>query len=337
MGSCRNDFPKTKQLELKTNLIIGAGQLGSRHLQGLLKAKITQSVYILDPSKESLAIAKQRAHELCHTASLFFCDNWSQLPASFDLVIVATGANVRAAVTEQLITNYRVKFLILEKVLFQDIQSYDKIESLIKQADLKVWVNHPRRMFVHYKAIGKKMKEDEQAIYTAAGGNWGLACNALHLIDLFAFLSKSAVDKIDFSWVDPLIHQSKRPGYIEFTGTIKGTFKNGSKFLVTSFDGDPSELTVAITTTTKRWLVQEGAARVIALKKENAFKEELSVAVNEFQSSLTATLATQLFESLSCELPTYAEAKNSHVPFLKEAISYYNMLTGQNSDTCPIT
>ena len=44
---------------MKISLIIGAGQLGSRHLQGLLKLTQEQVVYVLDPSNDSLSIAKQ--------------------------------------------------------------------------------------------------------------------------------------------------------------------------------------------------------------------------------------------------------------------------------------
>ena len=44
--------------------IIGAGQLGSRHLQGLLSyKKESLNIFIIDPSDDSLFIAKQRALE----------------------------------------------------------------------------------------------------------------------------------------------------------------------------------------------------------------------------------------------------------------------------------
>ena len=38
----------------KKIVIIAAGELGSRHLQGLLKLKKKQSIYVLDLSRKSL-------------------------------------------------------------------------------------------------------------------------------------------------------------------------------------------------------------------------------------------------------------------------------------------
>ena len=45
-------------------LLIGAGQLGSRHLQGLLKFQKKQFIYVLDRSEDSLTVAKKRAAEI---------------------------------------------------------------------------------------------------------------------------------------------------------------------------------------------------------------------------------------------------------------------------------
>lgn len=40
--------------------IIGAGQLGSRHLQGLKGAASSLAITVLDSSKESLQVSKER-------------------------------------------------------------------------------------------------------------------------------------------------------------------------------------------------------------------------------------------------------------------------------------
>ena len=46
-----------------TILIAGAGQLGSRYLQGLANCQNTLDIYVQDISKQSLQIAKQRWEE----------------------------------------------------------------------------------------------------------------------------------------------------------------------------------------------------------------------------------------------------------------------------------
>jgi hypothetical protein len=61
--------------------IIGAGQLGSRHLQGLLTyRKESLSVFIVDPSSESLSVSQQRADEIKHKYTLTFIQSYQDLP-----------------------------------------------------------------------------------------------------------------------------------------------------------------------------------------------------------------------------------------------------------------
>lgn len=324
---------------MKTNLIIGAGQLGSRHLQGLLKIKEAQVIFVLDPSEESLKIAKDRSIEIAHQTELYFIQSWDNLPNAFDLVIVATGANVRAVVVTKLLENYKVKNLILEKILFQDLQSYKNIEALLAQTKTPTWVNHPRRMAPYFQKIKESIAtSNEQVVFQLVGSNWGLACSALHFIDLFAFLSNSKVQSINLDWIDKQIHQSKRINHIEFTGTILGKFVNGNTFNISSLDGEIGDITIIISTNSNRWFVQEGRAqKIIHLSKENYFNEEISTFVTEMQSSITTTIVNQIFETRNCKLPTYSEASASHIPFIEASLKKYTQITGIETAICPIT
>ena len=171
---------------MKTNLIIGAGQLGSRHLQGLLKFdKCQQAVYVIDPSLDSLNNAKLRASEIKSNHEVRFLADWKNLPKEFDLAIVATNADIREKVVTKLLQNHRVNYLVLEKVLFQDIEAYSRINDLINKNNISTWVNHPRRMFSSYQVIKNQINNGNSKNYQYSGGNWGLGCNALHFLDLF--------------------------------------------------------------------------------------------------------------------------------------------------------
>jgi len=325
---------------MTTNLIIGAGQLGSRHLQGLLKAAVEQQVYVLDPSSASLETAAARATEVQHAVPLHFVNSWEQLPAAFDLVIVATGADVRAAVVAQLLARHTVRYLVLEKVLFQDLASFDHISELIHRKAVPAWVNHPRRMFPHYRQIQTELAAAPgPLVFTATGTNWGLACNALHLVDICCFLTGSAVAELDLQWTDPVIHPSKRPGYIEFTGTVRGRLEDNSLFTITSLPGTPGALTVQAAAAGHRWLVQEGAhPSMVCYHSGDGFAKAIHGSlVNEFQSGLTTRLAEQLLLNGNCELPTYTEACRAHVPFITAALARYNELGGHTAVKIPIT
>ena len=52
-----------------TILITGAGQLGSRYLQGLANCRETLDIYVNDISEQSLQIAKQRWEQVLKTVS----------------------------------------------------------------------------------------------------------------------------------------------------------------------------------------------------------------------------------------------------------------------------
>ena len=325
---------------MTTNLIIGAGQLGSRHLQGLLKATVEQQVYVLDPFPSSLELAATRAAEVPHQVTLHFISSMEQLPPALDLVIVATGADVRADVVQQLLTRHSVRYLVLEKVLFQDPGSYESIRTLLDTTGTPAWVNHPRRMFAHYRQIREALSlQPGPHIFTATGSNWGLACNALHLVDLCCFLSGSEVAELDLQWTDPVIHPSKRPGFIEFTGTLRGRMEDNSVFLITSLDAEPGALTVQIASASQRWLVQEGGKpSMVSWSSADGFSTAVSGSfVNEFQSGLTTRLAEQLLLNGGCDLPTYDEACKAHRPFITAALTRYNELGGHSAVKVPIT
>lgn len=324
---------------MKSNLIIGAGQLGSRHLQGLLRLEINQKVYVLDPSEASLKISEERAKEIPHQHSLVFTTNWSDLPQDFDLVIIATGANVRSIVSQKLLENYKVGNLVLEKILFQDLASYEKIRNLIAKTQTPTWVNHPRRMMAHYQEIRNTIvASNEKVVFQTLGSNWGLACSALHFIDLCTFLANSKVIANNLDLIDPIIHESKRANCIELTGTVSGTLQNGSNFIVSSIDGEIGDITITLATNSNRWLIQEGKAqKIIHLSKENNFEPIITDFVTEFQSNLTTKIAQNIFETGNCNLPTYDEACESHIPFIEAALKKYRELSGISTEICPIT
>jgi len=47
-------------------IIIGCGQIGSRHIQSLSNLEYPLNIQLVDPSKDSLRIAKNRFFEVCN-------------------------------------------------------------------------------------------------------------------------------------------------------------------------------------------------------------------------------------------------------------------------------
>jgi len=321
-------------------LIIGAGALGSRHLQGVLKVDRVLNVYCVDPSIESLKIAEERAKEISSLSRIEFFQSLDELPYNeFEVVIIATNSHVRERIIFQLFSKNNVKHLILEKVLFQDIEAYERVSNILKTTNTKVWVNHPRRMVSYYKDLQKLITEsNEKIIFNVVGGNWGLGCNGLHFIDLLTYITNDKVSSIEEDWLDNVIQSSKREGFIEFTGTIKGITEKGHVFTITSFDGEASPVTITIGSSSNRWIIEEGNnAKVIFFSKKNSFERLENNFIIDFQSNFTTTLITSLLKDASCNLPTYDEAAATHLFFIKNLLKKYTEITNTDTKLCPIT
>lgn len=323
---------------MKKILIIGAGQLGSRHLQGLVKFNRQLDIYVVDPVEDSLRTAKMREEEINHRHSIVYSLTWDTLPSTFDIVIVATNANIRERIIFELLRNYNVGFLILEKVLFQELSSYGVVSDLLVEKRVRTYVNHPRRMFDSYKNLKSILETNKKTVFSIFGGSWGIACNALHFLDLFVFLTGKKLKDINTDFLDELILESARKGFVEFTGTLSGQLEDGSFFSITSLNEAPTPITVSLYNNEQRFLIQEGGLSQIYM----LFKKEDFVCKNEFfkvqyQSELTTNILIEILENNECSLPTYEQARHSHEIFLKAMLEKYNTIKGFNTTILPIT
>ena len=139
--------------------VIGAGQLGSRHLQGLANSSKQFNIYLVDTSEKALAIAQQRFEEVSNSdnSSVFYHQNISALPEKINVSIVATTANVRRMVVEELLAKCSIKYLIFEKVVFQKSEDFLPILKLLRAKEVIAWVNCARRSYPFYNRLKKKL------------------------------------------------------------------------------------------------------------------------------------------------------------------------------------
>lgn len=319
------------------NCIIGAGQLGSRHLQGLLKTTRNQRVYVVDPSSTSLEIAKVRANEVDHKHEIIFTDKLELLPEYIDIAIVATNSLVREKVITALLEKSNIKHLVLEKVLFPDLPAYANIGELITRKKIKTWVNHPRRMYPFYQELKNEISSENNAPLNmhVVGNNWGLGCNGLHFLDLMQYLSGETITSINTDFLNSEIKPSKRDGYIEFTGTLVATFSKGSKATLNSHDGEPIPSSILLSHPKKRYVIHEGMSSLISI---SANGEVITTPISaSFQSNLTTDLLEELTSNGTCDLPSYKEASQIHKPFIKDLLSFHNRILHTTDNYLKIT
>ena len=119
---------------MHTLLLIGAGNIGRRHLQGILLANNQLEIFVVEPHLPNHDLINQavteagglRQHQLKIFSSLDEIEK-----TDFEIVIIATNADVRKNVLLDFLSKKTVTYLVLEKVLFQTLDDYKTVGKLL--------------------------------------------------------------------------------------------------------------------------------------------------------------------------------------------------------------
>ena len=312
--------------------IIGAGQLGSRHLQGLKGAASPLSITVMDSSESSLQISKVRYEAVVAVGekNITYVTSIQDLPQELDLVIIATSSKPRAAIVKSFLDHSMVKNLVLEKVLFPQLSEYDEIGRLLTLKDVRCWVNCPRRMFGMYKQIIEALNPSQRIYMTKADENWGLCCNSIHMIDLFMYLTGEESYTVDTRWINNEVEDSKRGGYIEMTGTLKVTTPKGNELTLISENNFTGEKNFLIENGEDLYTVSEGDGFLLHNKKYDY--------AMPYQSQLTGVLADEILKTGGCSLTPFELSATYHKPFIAAMLAKYNeIMKTPDNKILPVT
>jgi hypothetical protein len=325
-------------------MVIGAGQLGSRHLQGLAKSEEPFTIVVVDPNTSNLEVAINRFKEIAgyERHDLFSYKTLQEIPNQIlDVVIIATNADVRAMITKQLVKLFEVRNIIFEKVAFQSENQFLEIIELLQTKKIKSWVNCPRRNFPIYQKLKEYLRDKGPINLEVDGVEWGLACNSVHQIDLLAYLSGEFKYTTNQNNLDNKIYPSKREGFIEFYGSFSGESISGNSFTLTcnqkkEVDEKPY-LKLVLTTETETIIINEvaGKADFIKTGMQAPYKEESFNLI--YQSSLTNVQVDQILNEGKSFLPTIEESYQIHKPLLKILKTHYQNVTGKEIELLSIT
>jgi predicted dehydrogenase len=322
-------------------VLIGAGNIGSRHLQGLALLKMPATVYVVDPVQSSLDVAKTRFDEVYKggPVTVNYCLELPLLKQEVDLVIIATNSKIRKDVFGKLVSKLKVKKVVFEKFLFQDPEEYSQVSSLLEQHQIKAWVNCPRRLFIPYQEIKDMLKAETRFEFSISGSSWGLGCNSIHYLDLMAFFSESYDWKVDTGLLDSEVIESKRQGYIEFTGSLSLKDNNGNTGIISSYKKEGKPINIIINTDRYSVVILEkGVGSILHVIDKYESKTEIRKFDMPFLSQLTNQIAEEILVKDTTSLTTYQFSRILHESMLKGFIpflqKYYNDKTIR---TCPIT
>jgi len=324
----------------KKVLLIGAGQLGSRHLQGLSKCTQKISIIIIDSNPIALEIAKKRFYEMPKNLliqSVKFMNSIENYNDMIDLAIVATNADVRKNVIIELISKNRLKYLILEKVVFPSIEDFEVVMPLLKENNIKTWVNCPRRMYPFYQKLKKRTIKSTKIKIIVKGGNWGLGSNTIHMLDLLSFLTEKTNYEFNISKLDQYIYETKRKNFIEFGGEVQFFSNRGDTLqLIDDRKNDmPLKMTISfnevkVEVDQIKGIANEYNSKIFEPKVSNRFEMPL-------QSELTNIQVDEILESGFSHLTQLDESYLLHKPMLNAFNSHLSVINNMQTLICPVT
>lgn len=322
--------------------VIGAGGIGFRHTQALLNIALDTALYVVDISDDALVRVRDYAAQTeqnPHIKELHTLHDLSELPGTVDLAVIATTSGIRRKLTERLLHEKKVRFLLLEKVLFPRLEDYDAVGALLKETGTAAYVNCGRRAYPSYQALRRQILTEGKAHFTLTGSNWGLACNAIHEIDLFAYLTGADCKsfRCDGTLLDNTLLESKRGGYLEFSGILSGSFDRGSFFIqCDQRDTEPASSILQIRTDRSCYLIDEDRG-IIEVSPLSGGALEQRPFECLYISQITNHIAEELLTKEVAVSPSFEDSAALHRAMLKAFLDKQAEITGEESDTCSIT
>jgi hypothetical protein len=163
-----------------------------------------------------------------------------------------------------------------------------------------------------------------------SGGQWGLACNAIHFLDLVAWwtgetLQEVATGRLRTGWIE-----SKRQGFMEVSGTLEARFSGGSRAALTA-DETGAPVTLALDDGRHEWQISEAAGLA---RRSDGLQIPGSL---PYQSALTGPLVESIVERGRCDLPTLEESAEIHRVFVRAMHLHWQHAGHPSSIAVPIT
>lgn len=323
----------------KNICLIGAGNIGTRHLQALAKVKQALSIFVVDPSKESLKLAEKKYNEIEQVnpkTQIKFLSGLKQLPEFLDIAIIATTSDIRSKITENLLSITAVKFIIFEKLLFQKRTDYGKIQKLLVEKNCSAFVNCPMRLTPFYTNLKNKLNS-RTIQYSLVGCGFEFVTGVIHYIDHMAYLAGSTDFEVDTNHLIKNVFESKRRGFLELKGTLNVYFKNGSVGSFTILPGEDSYFYQQIFSQNYRFIRNEFDNRSFYSKAEGGWKWKTKDEQTPYQSSLTNIAVEDILTSESCSLTPYAQSAVIHIKLLDPLLKFLNANSKSKYTTYPFT
>ena len=310
-------------------LIVGFGNMGCRHAQAFLNIK-SFNIFVVEPDNETFnknLIRISAKSDQIERTTLETIKNFK-----IDLAVIATSAEVRFEIFHKLV-NSSVKKIILEKIVFQSNSQFDDAIKLVAKKNIDVYCNFINRYSNSYTKIKNLYSENNNVTMSVTGGHFGFACNALHYIDIFEYITnKKAILKYSKLTKSDLPNPRGKK-YVEVFGYQLWKTKDGDQLFISSdinnSSGKGSENHIKIGSST--FIINENTLLQFNITQNEQIK------VDMFDMPMASTLTLNYYNQIidqSIRLPTLVETMGYHIQFFK---SINETIDNSNQNLCPIT
>jgi len=316
-------------------LVVGAGEIGSRYLQGLAKCSHRLRIHVVDVSPDAIIKSRRLWLEVVNCdnvdSHISFHNNIQECPKEVDVAIVATTARKRGELVALMKRHLVVRYWILEKLLVQSAAELDNLSKILSGA--KIWVNTPRRMLPWHKQIRTSLIKQAPLHLKVTGKAWGLACNSVHFLDMFSWFTGEPLESISTEELSRHWIKAKRPGNWEILGEFKSKFTGGSTATFSVEYGEPSDLSYQfhIEDGDMSWSIDEEFGTAV---RSDGFSVSGRL---PFLSEVTPLLVDEILSTGQCELPSLETSSETHRVFLAAMLEHWQNTMDATAIVVPIT
>lgn len=322
-------------------LLVGAGNIGRRHLQAMLRIGGNEplAVDVVEPSEDGRAetrrVLEAAASDSTRSARAPFVTVHTELPeviAKFDLAVIATGAGPRRAIFEAIEAHGGARAYIFEKVLFVRTRDLVEVGNELSAHSIPAWVNCARRLFPAYHALRDRLAGRPGVTMCVTGSRYNLASNAIHFLDLLSFLTGDELVSVATDGLEPGSHPSRHAGRVEIFGTLGASYENGGKAeLHCRPDGD-EPTRIEIIDGAVKYVIEEGQGKMTCTQGRDMTTEPFHIPyVSESFWPYADILSTS-----NCMLTSYSQSARQHLVFI-DALRRHLGISLLEDAACPIT
>ncbi len=211
--------------------LIGLGRMGLRHLDNLLALKL-DVVGVSDPFNQARAAAKDKA-QLPDNA--LFADSAEMImQLKPDVLVIATTAPAHAELT-CLAAESGVKAILCEKPMATSIAAARRMIDTCKCNGVRLAINHPMR-FMEIYSLPRQMLASAAyggvASVHVTAGNFGLAMNATHYIEMFRYLTDESPATVQAWFSAETVANPRGLEFEDRAGCLRIVTKSGHRLTI---------------------------------------------------------------------------------------------------------